>query len=338
MKLIATIGPNSMDKNVLHNLIDSGVNVLRLNFSHFREEAFKQVVYDARSIKRDILIMGDLCGKKIRIYEGIKETYRIVEGEDVLFCGKDAYGILDTDSLGIKVIPLNIEAKYLNNKNIKNISMKDGTINFKIVEINGGFLRAIVKKSAVVRAGKGFNIPNIVRRDIPLTAEDKEGIKWAVENKLDIICQSYVESKKDIDDVKRYVSTLSDDVNKFKFYGKIETSLGMSKCKDIMDATDGIVIGRGDLVPECGILEAVKLEFSTIKKLRLMKGNKDIIMATHLLDSMKDGSNVILPEVESIYTFIKLGVTGFMLAAETSVSNYSHEISLFMRKVIELYS
>ena len=104
-----------------------------------------------------------------------------------------------------------------------------------------------------------------------------------------------------------------------------------------MNCSDGIVIARGDLVPECGIEISVEEEFELLMKLRNDKYDKEIIIATHILDSMKNGLNGTISEIESIYTFINSGVTGFLLAGETSVSKYPVKTAKLLNDLIKRY-
>lgn len=338
MNIIATIGPSSMDKRVLQELIKNGVDGIRLNFSHFNEDDFKNVIKTVKSLKSDIFIFGDLCGKKIRIYEKVKNTYKIFSGETIYFCGQDVYDtLIDKGSMGKKIIPLTINSKIIKKNNIKEISMKDGTMLFEILDSDKGFLKAKVIKDGIVRSGKGCNIPNLNRENIELSDRDKTNIRWAIENGIDIISQSYVEDINEIKEIKDFILDLGHNIKLMRFFAKIETEKGIANIVDIIKEVDGIIIGRGDLVPECGIVNAVKNEYVAIDKLIKNDLNKQIIIATHIFDSMKSGNRPNLPEIESIYNFIHSGVTGFLLAGETSVSKNAINVVSFLNQLIKEY-
>ena len=155
---------------------------------------------------------------------------------------------------------------------------------------------------------------------------------------MDSFCQSYVESEKDIIELKEFVEKNNKRNKEILYYGKIETEKGINSIEKICDSVDEIIIARGDLMPECGIEDAVKNQYIAINKLK-EKGYEDkIIMATHLLDSMIKGNRAKYTEVESIFSFIVNGINGFLLAGETSIGKYPVEAFLFLKSLIEYYA
>ncbi len=337
MKIIATIGPNSSNRKVLAELINNGVDIFRLNFSHFYESEFIKILNDSRSIKKDISIMADLCGKKVRVAENLKSVFKVYTNDIVYFCSSDVYSLIVNNNDKSKIIPLNIKSEVIEKNDIKKISMKDGTMNFDIIDKDKIFLKAIAKDTGVVRGGKGCNIPGADLGENSLNDKDKENLKWAIDNNIDIIGQSYVESSRDILCVREYIKKVKGNQNDIKIFSKLETIIGLNNYKEIMNCSDGIVIARGDLVPECGMEISVEQEFELLKKLRDDKYNKEIIIATHVLDSMKSRLNSNINEIESIYTFINNGATGFLLAGETSIGKYPVQTAKLLNELIKRY-
>lgn len=337
MKIIATIGPNSSNRKVLAELINNGVDIFRLNFSHFYESEFIKILNDSRSIKKDISIMADLCGKKVRVAENLKSVFKVYINDIVYFCSSDVYSLIANNNDKSKIIPLNIKSEVIEKNDIKKISMKDGTMNFDIIDKDKIFLKAIAKDTGVVRGGKGCNIPGADLGENSLNDKDKENLKWAIDNNIDIIGQSYVESSRDILCVREYIKKVKGNQNDIKIFSKLETIIGLNNYKEIMNCSDGIVIARGDLVPECGMEISVEQEFELLKKLRDDKYNKEIIIATHVLDSMKSRLNSNINEIESIYTFINNGATGFLLAGETSIGKYPVQTAKLLNELIKRY-
>lgn len=337
MKIIATIGPNSSNRKVLAELINNGVDIFRLNFSHFYESEFIKILNDSRSIKKDISIMADLCGKKVRVAENLKSVFKVYTNDIVYFCSSDVYSLIANNNDKSKIIPLNIKSEVIEKNDIKKISMKDGTMNFDIIDKDKIFLKSIAKDTGVVRGGKGCNIPGADLGENSLNDKDKENLKWAIDNNIDIIGQSYVESSRDILCVREYIKKVKGNQNDIKIFSKLETIIGLNNYKEIMNCSDGIVIARGDLVPECGMEISVEQEFELLKKLRDDKYNKEIIIATHVLDSMKSRLNSNINEIESIYTFINNGATGFLLAGETSIGKYPVQTAKLLNELIKRY-
>lgn len=335
MHIIATIGPKSSDKWVLKEIIDKGVDIVRLNFSHFHEAEFKGTIDTVRQINKNVKILADLCGKKIRISEKLESIYKIYNGEEVYFCGEDIYEALNLKDINdMKFIPLNISGMLLSSQDIMKISMKDDTMRFKVKENKNGILKVEVERGGIIRQGKGCNIPALKREDIDLTEKDKRDIIWAIQQGVDIICQSYVENKEDILEVQKYINNNLKEKGP-TLWAKVETPEGIGNLKEFYKLVDGVVIGRGDLLPESGVLDAVKFEYDALET--LISNNKTAIIATHLLSSMAKGERAILPEVESIYNFIRHGVSGFMLAGETSVGKAPIKTVQFLKLIIEYY-
>ena len=199
------------------------------------------------------------------------------------------------------------------------------------------FLKAEANDSGVIRGGKGCNIPGAYLGENLLNNKDKQNLKWAINNNINIIGQSYAESASEVLYLREYIKRYKENSGDIKIFSKIETMVGLNNYKEIMNCSDGIVIARGDLVPECGIEISVEEEFELLMKLRNDKYDKEIIIATHILDSMKNGLNGTISEIESIYTFINSGVTGFLLAGETSVSKYPVKTAKLLNDLIKRY-
>ncbi|MGL5646775.1 MAG: pyruvate kinase [Clostridium sp.] len=336
MKIIATIGPSCMEKSVIKELIEKGVNIFRFNFSHGRFEEFETLRKIIKDIDGEVHIMGDLSGGKIRISEKLPYIYKVYNGEKIIICGEDKYKTPMYKGKD-KIIPLNLSSVVIKNKDIKNISMKDNTMQFKIIEYKDDEIRALVTRGGIIRGGKGCNILGIEREKGIIRERDKECIKWCVENKIDIICQSFVESVEDISIVKEYIEKIDENYKPF-IWSKIETPLGIEKGKEIIEVSDGIVIGRGDLVPESNIVNAPIYQDRLLKDLEKLSGEKEIIVGTHILNSMKNGKRADFSEVDSIYNLIHKKVTGFLLSGETSIGKAPVKTVKFLKGLINAYT
>lgn len=334
MKIIATIGPKSTDKWIIKELIDNGVNIIRFNCSHFNEKEFLSVIEYTRNIKGNVKILMDLCGKKVRVSKKLQYIYKIYNNQEVYFCGEDYYENINKEEYTEKkLIPLNITSKEIIDSNITSISMKDNTMKFQIISIKYGIIKAKVLKGGIIRGGKGCNLSELAKKSNLLTDEDKKNIEWSIKNNVDIICQSFVEDKEEIEVIRDMLSAESD--KKIELWAKVETPRGIENLENILKATNTILIGRGDLVPESGNIKAIDLQEKAIKIVKHL--NKDIIIGTHLLNSMKRGNSATVPEIEGIYNFIKKGIDGFLLAGETSIGKAPVETVKFLSKLIEEY-
>jgi pyruvate kinase len=339
MYIIGTVGPNIKDRTVLKGIIDSGVNSLRFNFVHGSAVEFLEILETAKEIKKDIEIILDLSGTKVRVSNKFEYIYKVYDDEEVYFCGEDKYEEIKNNisKMKIKIIPLNIANEILNKKDYNQIGIKDNTMIFNVVDKKGDFIRVVTVKGGIIRKGKGCNIKNLERKSLLLSEKDKEAIIWGIANKVDIICQSFVEDKEDILEIKAFLHKNKLRGAGIKIWAKIETLNGVNNVKDIVEESDGIVIGRGDLIPETSIEDTPIYEEIILKEMIKNKG-KEVIIATHLFNSMKSGKMPSISEVESIYNFIKAGVTGFILAGETSVGKAPIKTVEFLKNLIEKYT
>ncbi|AQR91318.1 pyruvate kinase [Clostridium saccharobutylicum] len=339
MYIIGTVGPNVKDRNSLKGIIDNGVNALRFNFAHGSENDFDEFLKMAKEISSNIDIILDLSGTKVRVSNKFEYIYKIYDNEEIYFCGEDKYEEIRNkiNRMKMKIIPLNIKNKMLNEKDYKQITIKDNTMIFNVIGKVDEFIKVSTIKGGIIRRGKGCNIKELDRSILSLSSKDKKAIEWGIRNDVDIICQSFVEDIQDIEEIKSFLDKNIDKKFSPKIWAKIETVNGINNMKKILNEVDGIVIGRGDLIPETSIEDTPIYEDRIISEVVEVK-DKDIIIATHVLNSMKNGKMPSISEVESVYNFIKSGVTGFLLAGETSVGKAPIRTVEFLKNLITKYS
>lgn len=331
MDIISTVGPKTKDKYIIKELVENGTTIFRLNCSHFYKEQFEEINTFIKREHKDIKIMVDLCGRKVRVSRKLEYVYKVYIGEEVYFCSDYIYKELKKNNKEKKIVPLNINEKDFIEGKIKSISMKDNTMKFKVIDELDSTIRAIALDEGVVRGGKGCNIVKERQKKSSLSQIDKGNIDWAIKNNIDIICQSFVEDQEDIIEIKKYLNNRCDA----DIWAKIETEKGIDNIIDIIKEVDTIVIGRGDLIPESNILKAVKLENRIISE--CIKNKKNIIIGTHILDSMKKGNQPNLNETESINLFIEKNIKGFLLAGETSIGVAPVKTVKFLKDAIEYF-
>lgn len=335
MYIIGTVGPNIKDRTILKGIIDSGANALRFNFAHGSIVEFQQFLEMSKEIKNNIEIIVDLSGTKVRVSDKFEYIYKVYDGEEIYFCGEDKYNQMGKITSRIKVIPLNIENKILDDKEYKQIGIKDNTMIFNVIGRKNGLTKVTTIKGGIIRKGKGCNIKNLERKAFFLSEKDKTALKWGIKNKVDIVCQSFVESKEEIQEIKRFLNDNTIDKHIPKIWAKIETLKGVDNIESIIEESDGIVIGRGDLIPETSIEDTPIYQEKIINNIGK---DKEVIIATHILNSMKNGKMPSISEVESIYNFVKSGVTGFLLAGETSIGKAPIKTVEFLNNLITKYT
>ncbi|WP_300350445.1 pyruvate kinase [Clostridium sp.] len=348
MDIIGSINTRFISKNEqgkkeiiskINNIALSGANIIRMNLSHSKHEDVLFCINYIRYNHKDIRILLDLQGNKVRVSNLLKETFKVMKEEIVYFCSEDAYEIYKNNIYeNNKLIPLNIKNKFIYNKKFKKIFMKDATMEFGVISNNNGLIKTKVKLGGVVRSEKGCNLPLLDRKEWGVTDKDKKDISFALNNGIDIIAYSYCSYVDECREFKNYVFR---NVNKNqvlpKLWGKIETNDGLNNIKDIAEELDGIVIARGDLSAEIGIKNVPIAQEKILYTLKKQK--KEVIVATNVLGSMNrlNIKNPTINELSDIYNLIKHGATGFMLTGETSTGKNEKEIVLELKYVTDYY-
>lgn len=333
MYIMGTSGMNTRNKSILSNLINNGLNSIRLNASHGTIEEFQDIVNYKNKNNYNIHILLDLAGSKIRVSTKLQTTLSINTGTKVLFCGEDVYDSYNKNAHNNLIVPLTIDHNSLTTSSITSLSIKDGTLNFNILNISNRGILAISKNSGIIRKTKGCNIPGLKRCNNHLSIDDKTILNWGLNNSVDIISQSFLEDPIELKSLKNYIKSHSD--LRPKILAKVETLVGFKNIDNIIPECDGIIIGRGDLIPETSLLDAPYIEASIINKTKSQ--NKEIIIATHVLDSMKKNSSPSFTEVECIYNYIKMNIDGFILCGETSFGKHPIKAVRVLKVLIERY-
>jgi pyruvate kinase len=339
MKILCTIGPNVSNTKILGELVNNGMNVVRFNFSHIDYELAKHLIEYIKNNHRDVAIMQDLQGNKLRISNLFKKEIKVVPREKVYFCSEEVYRKYSKEHENRYLfVPLTCEGEFslLNSANC--ILMKDATMEFEILEKGNGVIKTSVKRGGILRAEKGVNAPGMDRRNMGLTAKDKKDIIWGLENGVDIICLSYVSYPENIIELKNYIKQCKKykDFKMPKLWSKIESKEGIENFKNILKESDGIMLGRGDLVAEADLLDIPQIQQDLLNIMK--KSKKDFIIATYLLESMKRNVRPTVSEINDICYFLQNKVNGFMLAGEVSIGNNPILVVKTLKDIIDRYS
>ena len=304
-------------------LVKNNVDCVRLNFSHLNHGDALKIVNEFREKYPEIKILQDIQGQKWRVDSSYKNREKLIKkGETVIFCSKEKYleEFIDSDD---NYIPVNIEADFSILNEAQEIMMKDGSVKFKVIDNKAKEDEFIVTESestVMIRCEKSINIPVESRGKInPLTEKDKRDIEWGIKNKVDIICLSFVNKKEDIKILKEYINTLLNKDQKIPIiWAKIETISGYENFKFILEVVDGLMIARGDLIPELGRFESSIAQYDMLEQFKDMNSSKDLIIATHIFDSLISlyNKNPSITNLNDIYLSAREGATGFMLTSE----------------------
>lgn len=328
-KIIATHGPSIQWEQDLLNLYDNGVNVIRFNFSHAQHESVREVLTIMRKNNRNgraaLSMLLDTKWPEIRTWDlSTKQTYKtgdifkfylsldeFNEDGSALFCdypylGEDAFEwqIIDVDS---------------------------GLFQIKVIKIHDTYLEVEAQNPAEIGSRRHVNLPWIRLKMPWITEKDKEDIRFAVEESMDFIALSFVRSRENIEELRSYLQELWGE--HIKIISKIENQEGIENLVEIIEASDGIMVARGDLGIEVPIEKLPTYQANMVRD--TLKEGKFTIIATHLLESMIDNPFPTRAEVSDIYNSVMQRSDAIMLSGETAAWKYPIESVSVMANTIK---
>ncbi len=328
-KIVATVGPSSDSPEVLERLIEAGVDVFRLNFSHgdhsYHGKNIENIREVSKRLGKPVAILQDLSGPKIRItyLKGGKITLH--HGETIKI-SKQAYKEGVNDNFIYISHPEALEKLEVGSF----VNMADGTIRAEVVRVTPEYVECKVVNGGVLSARKGVNFPG-VDLDIPaITDKDVEDLRFGVKMGVDLIAVSFVRDPIDVLMAKKYVASFG---GKQPVFAKIERHEAVRNIEGILEAADGIMVARGDLGVEVDIEEVPIIQKKLIRQ-SIDKG-KTVITATQMLTSMINSPFPTRADVSDIANAVLDGTDAVMLSDETTVGKYPVEAVDMMAKVIK---
>ncbi len=326
-KIVATIGPATASKKMLSAIINSGVNVCRINFSHGSHEDHKKVIDSIREINTETgkftAILADLQGPKIRVGK--------IENNGVLLENGDQITFTNTECLGTK------EKIYISYKNFakdvspgENILLDDGKLMFVIKSTNQkDEVVAMVLHGGILSSNKGVNLPNTKISMPCLTEKDLADLKFALSMDIAWIGLSFVRNPNDIIELKEHITKANSTA---KVIAKIEKPEALKNIDEIIEVTDAIMVARGDLGVEIPFHEVPLMQKSIVKK--SMKAAKPVIIATQMMESMITNITPTRAEVNDVANAVLDGADAVMLSGETSVGEHPEKVIQAMASII----
>lgn len=324
-KIICTIGPASEDVNILIKLIDNGMNVARLNFSHGRHEEHKIRIENIRQAAlatgRPIAIMLDTKGPEIRTGTLAKGKIKLQGGQEFTLTSRDVPGDENLVQITYAALPQEVRPKDA-------ILLADGLINLQVKRCNETDIVCQVINGGELGERKGVNVPG-VRIQLPfLSDKDRQDISFGIDNQVDIIAASFVRKAEDILEIRRILE--EKDANIF-IIAKIESQEGVDNLEDITKVADGVMVARGDLGVEIPVEEVPLVQKAIIEK--CAQTGKVVIIATQMLDSMIVNPRPTRAEVSDVANAIFDGADAIMLSGETAAGQYPVEVVETMARI-----
>jgi len=334
-KILATLGPASDTVEKIEGLILAGANMFRLNFSHGSHEYHLNTLNNIRkamdNLNTTVAVLQDISGPKVRIGD-LKEPFELRKGDIITFLKDDIIGYQESENQ--YVVSLNYPELLDKVKRDEYIYLYDGTIRAKVIE-TGLEIKAEIENHGKLSSRKGVNFPNTVIDIDVITKKDEKDIAWGVENKVDYFAISFVQNKKDMEHARKLLGDYPG-----KLIAKIEKFDAVENIDEIIEASDGLMVARGDL----GI-EVPYYEVPTIQKRLIKKANAacmPVITATQMLLSMTENERATRAEISDVANAVLDGTDVVMLSEESAVGidpiNTVDTMSNIIAKTEEIYN
>ena len=319
-KIIATLGPSSSSKEMIKKLIKSGVDVLRVNFSHATHDEVEKIVENVNDLRKElgsnVTLLGDLQGPKIRIGE-LEKDIELKKNQSLSICSNLS------ESNGVDKIFISYPSFAKDVKPGENILVDDGKLIFKVVSTNKKDTVDIkVVQEGVLKPRKGVNLPNTKISQPALTEKDIDDAKFAVKKSFDWIALSFVRSKKDVLQLRELIESQCD--YHIPIISKIEKPQAIEKIDSIIKVSNGIMVARGDLGIEIPAEEVPLNQKKIVAKCK--KRGIPVVIATQMMESMIDSLTPSRAEVNDVANSVMDGADAIMLSGETSMGKYPCEV------------
>ncbi|MCU0441378.1 MAG: pyruvate kinase [Bacteroidia bacterium] len=314
-KIVATIGPATSSYEMLKAIIDEGVDVCRLNFSHGSYDDHRKVVENIRKVNEDTqsftAILLDLQGPKLRVGEMENGKIELVTGSTITVTTTEMVSTAQKVYVKFPTLAKDVLPG-------ERILLDDGKLELEVVKSNGvDEINCLVKFGGVLTSRKGFNLPDTNLSIPAMTEKDRADLDFGLEMKVDWIGLSFVRKAQDIVELKQII-----DAHEWKprVIAKIEKPEAMDNIDEIIAATDAVMVARGDLGVEMPMAQVPVIQKRIVKK--CIEASKPVIIATQMMESMITNASPTRAEVNDIANAVMDGADAVMLSAETSVGAY----------------
>ncbi|RXR34202.1 pyruvate kinase [Flavobacterium piscinae] len=327
-KIVATLGPACSTKEVIKNMVDAGVNVFRINFSHADYDDVKERINIIRGLNEEFgyttAILADLQGPKLRV--GVmKEDVVVSKGDIITFqTAEDVPGTAERVYMNYKEFPSDVNPG-------EKILLDDGKLMFEALETNGTTeVVCKVIQGGPLKSKKGVNLPNTKVSLPALTKKDIKDALFAIENEVDWIALSFVRTPKDLEELQDLIAKHSS--YKIPIVAKIEKPEAVENIDKIVAFCDGLMVARGDLGVEVPAEEVPLIQKKLIHRAKTAR--IPVIVATQMMETMITSLTPTRAEVNDVANSVMDGADAVMLSGETSVGNYPVEVIETMSKII----
>lgn len=327
-KIICTLGPAVDDENLLEQLILTGMDVARLNFSHGTKDEHKARLDKVKRLREKLNIplplLLDTKGSEIRLGKFEKGEVILQENKEFVLVNENILGTEDKSTISHKEL-----YKYV--KVGTKIFINDGLVAIEVQKIVGKDIHCKILNGGAISNNKGINIPEIDTHLHSMTEQDIQDIKFAIENEFDFIACSYIRKASNVNEVREILNRYGG--KDIMIISKIQNREGVSNFDEILEVSDGIMVARGDLGVELPTEELPIVQKMIIKK--CYQSGKPVITATQMLDSMIKNPRPTRAEASDVANAVYDGTSALMLSGESAIGKYPIHSIKTMVKIAE---
>ena len=326
-KIVCTLGPASSDPETIRNLVEAGMDVARMNFSHGTHEEHRERVQAVREAAQDagrvVSILQDLQGPKIRVGKMKDDSVMLREGQPLTITTEPMEeGTSERIYIDYETLPQDADVGG-------RILIDDGLLELEITGVDGSEIQTTVVEGGPLRSRKGVNLPNIRTSTPSLTEKDLKDLEFGLELDVDLIALSFVRQRSDVEALTRRIDQAGKNIG---VIAKIEKPEAVKNIDDILEAVDGIMVARGDLGIEMPMEEVPSTQKDLIS--RAMSTAHPVITATQMLESMVENPRPTRAEASDVANAVLDGSDAVMLSAETAVGNDPVRVVKAMNQII----
>ena len=326
-KIVCSIGPSSCDVDVMSTMVNNGMNVARINFSHATLEERENVVNTVKKVReitgKHVGILYDTKGPEFRNGMLENDSINLVDGKTIRIVKENVLGNEERFSVN--------HSSAVDSLNVGNVVLlENGLMKIEVISKEEDGVTCKIINGGVLGNKKSLSAPG-VKLDIPfISEEDDKDIRYACNHDGDFIALSFVSTKEDLLEAKKIIEEENSDI---KIISKIESTTGIENLKEIVELSDGVMVARGDLGVEAPMEQIPFLQKAIIKECR--RQGKFCIVATEMLESMKKNSRPTRAEVSDIANAVINGTDAVMLSGETTTGNFPVETVRYMANICE---
>jgi pyruvate kinase len=326
-KIVATLGPASDSVEILQKLLQAGMNIARLNFSHGDFSVHQKRLDNLKEVSQKtgiaVAVLQDLGGPKIRTGNFETGSVTLVAGQSFTFTTAEIIGDEKKVSVNYPALPKEVRAGEI-------IFLDDGRVKLQVKEVDGADVVCQILIGGEISGKRGLNLPGSALSAKALTDKDRDDLEFGIKNKVDFVALSFVRSADDILDLRKILNERDCHA---KIVAKIETPQAMKNIDAIIAASDWLMVARGDL--------AIEIPFEKVPIVQKMitekcnEAGKPTIIATQMMESMVESATPTRAEVNDVARAVLDGAEAVMLSEETALGKHPVDVVTDMAKIIE---